>query len=341
MRDARLASYATEWHQKIISGGWIPILSSVSKDLIHFAAVHAIGKAVPLNFSVLKDCIGNTKTPILRAVAELEGYGLLQRLPQDLTEKANAYLAKQGVETAEIIVQLKEPYQIRQAERWVLREPKVRNMVSLLTRPEEIPDDERKEIRKRMEAIKTSGSANDSIWYGVYERLYRVLTERQKRPRTAIEFQKLIAFITPTSPEELAEINKELFPASTEANSAAIDWRELNSYEKRVIQCYETFSGKKLRADELELVREALRLCYPSQITAGIRRYSGSIPSFEYLMPMIRKGAFGKRRSKQQEESKGEERPIGKAVSTNEWDERRKLLREKAKRNKAQNAAAQ
>ena len=243
MRDARQASYATEWHQKIISGGWIPILSSVSKDLIHFAAVHAIGKAVPLSFSVLKDCIGNTKTPILRAVAELEGYGLLQRLPQDLTEKANAYLAKQGVETAEIIVQLKEPYQIRQAERWVLREPKVRNMVSLLTRPEEIPDDERKEIRKRMEAIKTSGSANDSIWYGVYERLYRVLTERQKRPRTAIEFQKVdrIHYANIAGGAGRDQQSCFRFYGSKFGNNR---WRELNSYEKRVIQCYETFSGK-------------------------------------------------------------------------------------------------
>lgn len=338
MPEAR--HFSTEWHHKAVRGGWLPILSAVSRDLVHFAAVHAVGKAVPLNFSVLKDCLGNTKTPIMRALAELEGFGLLQRLPQDMTDKVNGYLAKRGMQTAEVIVQLKEPYQLKPAERWLLKEPKVRHVVSLLTRPDEIPDRERKEVRKRMETIKTSGSSHDSIWYGVYERLYRVLLERQKRPRTAIDFEKLIAFITPRSQEELEQINKELFSAdSGDPSVNTIDWRELNSYEKKVIECYETFSGNKLRPDELELVREALRICYPSQITAGIRRYSGSIRDFEYLMTMIRKGAFGRRRPKQ-EESKVEERPIGKPVSTNEWDERRRMLREKAKRNKAENAVS-
>lgn len=337
----RTTAYAIQWHRSVVSGGWIRFLSAASKDLIHFAVCFAVDRAVPLTYAQVKEITGLTKQPLMQVISELEGYGLLSRVPQETLAKANAWLKSKRIQAteAEIMLKLLEPYQLTEVDRWLLKDAQLRKAVELLVSTRRVTESHLKTIRAKSTKIKRSGLSNDMVWYGVFERLLMVMKDRQEKDGEAIPLPNILAFLRPTNAQELDTISRELFPDKTPSTPRA-NLTKLNAYERRVVDAYELYTGKRLLENEVDFLREALRICLPVQLETGIRRLGETIPSFEYLMPMIRAGKFGRRPNKKQNRqgaTGNTQRPVGQAVSQSGWNDRRMELKRKAEERKQRN----
>lgn len=85
---------------------------------------------------------------------------------------------------------------------------------------------------------------------------------------------------------------KEEFPAA---------YSELNKTMQEIVDVWESVTGVPWRLAWIGRLREALAICYPSQIKQAITTLSRTQPGklqeigFPYLIPLLQKGAFGKR----------------------------------------------
>lgn len=107
-------------------------------------------------------------------------------------------------------------------------------------------------------------------------------------------------------------------------------WRDsLNRWEKEVVEAYEYFSRNRFREQELPLLKEALAICPPSGIVAGIARQANPerAHSFAYFMKAIKRGAFGRRCKKTAQKQKTSQNVADEA----EWEKRFERLRARTK----------
>lgn len=317
-----------EWGMLLLKDGWVPRLTVVAREILLYASISATDGVVCLSLEKIRAELGRTKTPFMKALAELTAFGLVKRLQDDEAEQMGLQHVAHGKKSVDFILLLAVPRQLSDNEKLVLDDPTCRKALLDVATGVKITSSHMEAVNKRTLAVKSSGMRADILWSGIYGRLLNVLKDKQVFPRAKITLWQGLEYISPTD-EEMNQVFSLQHAGGTTLNND--DWKALSTHEKRVVEAWESFTGKKFLRSEIQLVGEALRHCFPVQVISGIRNHAERADTFEYLMPMIRNGAFGRRRKS----SKGGEthaKAAGRALSQDGWKRERERLADLAGR---------
>lgn len=318
------------WHRRLIEYGWFKILRPRARDLIHYCVAHSFKDCVPIDTKRVKRDMGFNKTALIDAINELEAYRILVRPSQKAIDGVNELLRKKNIETGDILLRLLVPPKLSREQLWLLNDAKTRDAILAIMGGNGVSPKMQKAIEQRMEAIEKSPMESDTLWAGVYERLLVIIKKVKKEANTEVSFEKLLTFLLPQDENEKEMLRRYLYPESAERASNA-HWKELNKYERDVALFYEKYTGNQLKVDEVELVKECVRLCYPAQLKWAIQRYAEHLRDFSYLLTLARKGACGRRSDESRKGGATRERAVGKTFQPIDWEERRRqYLRQQA-----------
>lgn len=320
---------SSEWHACLIKDGWIKRLSVVAKDIVLYMLHKPFGRVAVINTEEAKDVLGRSKTTLIKGINELVAFGLVERLTGDLEKKAKDYLMKTHSVSGDILLVFQSPMQLSDVDKLILDDSVCRKHLLKVLMNEDITKDDFDQIDKKLLEVKRSGMSADVLWSGIYTRLKNVLLEKKESPRRVLSLGDYLAYLRPTTEQELKLVAMTLQVSSDSDTLGEQDWANLNPHAKRIIKSWEQYTGRPFLKREVELVNEALRYCLPAQVIAGIRRHCERATSFEYLMPMIRRGAFGK----MQPRKTGGTAYVGtagRAFSASDWQAERERLLGKA-----------
>lgn len=325
---------AKEWHRRLLADGWLKRLSVVAKEIVIYALYQPYGRVVAIRTEQIRDALGRPKSTILKGIVELTAFGLVERLTGDLQKKARAHLKKTHNVSGDVLIAFVEPVHLSDVDKLILDDATCRRLLLKVLMSESITQTDFEHVAKRMTEVRQAGMSTDVLWSGVYTRLQNILKDKQDSPRRGLTLEQCLEYLRPKSEQELKLVPVTVENPSEEEKLGDREWASLNPHSRRVIESWERYTGRSFLKKEVEYVEEALRYCLPAQLIAGIRRHCENATSFEYLMPMIKRGAFGQRTQR----TIGGERNVGtagKAFSTSDWQAERERLQRKAQARRA------
>lgn len=81
-----------------------------------------------------------------------------------------------------------------------------------------------------------------------------------------------------------------------------IDIETLDANERKVVKAYESITHRRFKKEWFTSLKKALSICYPAQIIHAISQQTTIMlqrslgpPDFDYLLPILENGAYGKR----------------------------------------------
>lgn len=326
---------AKEWHRRLLADGWLKRLSVGAKEIVIYALCQPYGRVVVMDTKEVREMLGRPKSTIVKAVVELVAFGLLERLTGDLEQKARSYLTKTHNVSGDILVALIEPVKLSDVDKLILDDATARKQLLKVLAGESIAKADFEQVQKRIREVRQAGMSTDVLWSGIYTRLQNILKDKQEFPRRKFALEECLEYLRPKSDQELKLVPVTVENPSEEEKLGDNDWASLNHQSRQVIESWERYTGRAFLKKEIEYVDEALRYCLPAQLIAGIRRHCENATSFEYLMPMIKRGAFGRR---VQTKVTGGDRYVGtagKAFSATDWQAERERLQRKVQARRA------
>jgi hypothetical protein len=288
---------ANRW-DKIVRGGWLTILSKYTKDILLLSATYNHKNVCTFNKKEIKEKTGLNYNGIREAVIELENLGFIHRLNKKKRNKLEKNLKKKGIKPKEVILVFKSIPKLTPDRKIFLNHSYFKKYLYALVSKEHLEEDIIKEVKKKSETIK-----NQNKKY-IYKLFYHFLKKRKKKQKRFKNIYDVVDIIVANKKEH--ENNKVVH-----IDSSDLKKKNLNKYEKEVIKTFEDWTQHKFDLEELPLLQESLKVCYPSMIKSGIKRTVSKtkkeINSFEYFYNIIIKGGFGYKpnKSKKKNDNQG------------------------------------